>query len=84
MTPGLHANDVWILEHQVLPQVYGLKQAALQRILAVLTVPPPRCASCAHLRPFELLDEVCTCPVVNIRIHRTSARTFGCNLWEAA
>lgn len=40
------------------------------------------CASCQHLRSFELTDEVSTCPVVNIRIHAASLDEFGCNLWE--
>lgn len=40
------------------------------------------CRSCVHLKPFELTDEINTCIVVNIRIHVTTARFFGCNLHE--
>lgn len=43
----------------------------------------PTCESCVHLTPFELTDELFTCPVVNIRIHRDSASVFGCNQHEA-
>ncbi len=41
------------------------------------------CESCVHLRPFELADDLFTCPVVNIRIHRETATIFGCNFHEA-
>lgn len=43
---------------------------------------PQLCATCRHLRPFELAPELNTCPVVNIRIHSDSAAIFGCNQWE--
>lgn len=46
-------------------------------------VQPEVCESCKHLTPFELTDELFTCPVVNIRIHRDSASVFGCNQHEA-
>ncbi len=41
-----------------------------------------KCDTCVHLTPFELSDELFTCPVVNIRIHRDSASVFGCNQHE--
>jgi hypothetical protein len=37
-----------------------------------------RCQSCAHLRSFELADDIKTCPVVNIRLHVRTVRVFGC------
>lgn len=40
------------------------------------------CSTCRHLIRFELTDELFTCPVVNIRIHRDGARVFGCNQHE--
>ena len=40
---------------------------------------PPTCKTCVHLTPFELHDDLFTCPVVNIRIHKESADVFGCN-----
>ncbi len=43
----------------------------------------PKCDTCVHLTPFEMTDELFTCPVVNIRIHRESATFFGCNQHEA-
>jgi hypothetical protein len=61
--------------------------------LAAQTTPPPQthtrvevttptCDTCVHLTPFELAPELCTCPVVNIRIHRDSTSVFGCNQHE--
>jgi hypothetical protein len=41
------------------------------------------CCDCRNLRPFELTDELFTCPVVNIRIHADSAKIFGCNQFAA-
>jgi hypothetical protein len=32
-------GDVWILEHQILPNIYGLKHAALRRVLDALSPP---------------------------------------------
>ena len=40
------------------------------------------CLKCANLRPFELADDILTCPVLNIRLHETTIETFGCSLWE--
>jgi hypothetical protein len=41
------------------------------------------CRDCAHLRRFELCDEIKTCPVLNIRIHTETAETFWCSLFTA-
>ncbi len=41
-----------------------------------------KCLTCRHLNPFELTDDLFTCPVVNIRIHRSSLSIFGCNQHE--
>lgn len=72
------------------PQTMG---SALNQVIKVLetqlAVPGPsapegqRCSGCVHLSPFELTDDLFTCPVVNIRIHRESADIFSCNQWEA-
>lgn len=43
---------------------------------------PPHCDTCVNLTPFELTDDMFTCPVVNIRIHRQSVGMFGCSLHE--
>lgn len=40
------------------------------------------CRSCQYLRAFELSDELFTCHIVNIRLHVTTIRTFGCNYHE--
>jgi hypothetical protein len=52
-------------------------------VSAAATKPRKRCETCANLRAFELSDDLFTCPVVNIRIHRETAETFGCSMWES-
>lgn len=42
----------------------------------------PRCVTCIHLKSFELTDDLFTCVAVNIRLHASSIRTFGCTLHE--
>lgn len=42
------------------------------------------CLGCVHLRPFELVEDVLTCVVVNIRIHRVTAADFWCRYHEAS
>ncbi len=44
----------------------------------------PTCSTCAHLTPFDLNDDLFTCPIVNIRLHRDSTTVFGCNQHDAA
>src|SRR3990167_10209957 len=71
-------------EHGVLCAACIVKRAATipgaTVVHAIVDIRPQRhCDTCKHLTPFELAPELNTCPVVNIRIHTSSAAIFGCN-----